>query len=222
MTMRKEKAIDALIVLGGGVDAQGRLTQLSRERVREAVRISVAGRGNHILFSGGWGLFQKRPPVTEAQAMKEYAPQSGCDDDLLRIDESSRDTFGNAYFSYHDWVRTRGWRRCTIVTSDFHLPRVRLLFRKAFPKSVRVDFRGAATSVAPGRLVQWRMQEDLLMVFLREVLADLPDHDPSTFGRVLRREHPAYAQRASALAADFQKAFRSIHALVHGGLTDSA
>ena len=44
------------------------------------------------------------------------------------METSSRDTIGNAFFSRVIHVQPRGWRRILVITSGFHLERVRAAF----------------------------------------------------------------------------------------------
>ena len=65
---------DAIVVLGRGVDDDGALPLLAKQRVDRAAELFAWEVAPRIIFSGRCSLMaQVDPPRTEAAAMSEYA-----------------------------------------------------------------------------------------------------------------------------------------------------
>jgi len=71
-------------------------------------------------------------PVTEAVAAAKYLMSKGCNAQRIVTESFSRDTVGNAYFARVIHTAPAGYRRLLVVTSDFHMPRVKSIFEHVF------------------------------------------------------------------------------------------
>ena len=128
---------DSIICLGGGVEKDGLLTKDSKARVERAVELYQEGLSSTVIFSGGYGfLIPQALPKTEAQLMKEYAISLGIPESSILLEEKSKDTIGNAHFTKTDFAKPRYWRNLAVVTSDYHVPRVKLVFGKILAPSI--------------------------------------------------------------------------------------
>lgn len=115
---------DVAIVLGGGVTKNGTLPVHATNRVSVAENLFRQGCVRNILLSGkGWGS-----TLTEAEAMKRALVEKGVERKILLLEELSKDTIGNAYFSRTLHLEPRGWSRVCVITSQFHLARARQIF----------------------------------------------------------------------------------------------
>jgi uncharacterized SAM-binding protein YcdF (DUF218 family) len=106
---------DAIVVLTGD---QGRLTT--------GVQLLQEGRSTHLLISG------VHPSVTteELRAHTNLSDaQFSC---CVELGRQATDTVGNARETAQ-WVRTHGYQRLIIVTSDYHLPRSLIEMDMAMP-----------------------------------------------------------------------------------------
>ena len=125
---------DAVVVLTGG-----------ELRVREGFRIFTGGAGRRILISG----------VNRATTKPELQKLSGVQpilfDCCVDVDYAARDTVGNADET-RTWLRTWGFRRLVVVTSNYHMPRSMLELRRALPGVELVPHAVVSTNYAPG---QW-------------------------------------------------------------------
>ena len=75
---------------------------------------------------GFWLDWQKQIPSRfEAEAMKEYAISEGVPTDLILIEQESKDTLGNAYFTKVNILEPNNWKNVLVITSDFHLERTK-------------------------------------------------------------------------------------------------
>ncbi len=132
---------DALIVLGGGINANGEISLTSKSRIEKAVKIFNSGYANHLILSGK-ASFSKNPiPArTEAQIMKEYAVLLGVPTEKILLEEDSRDTIGNAYFVKNKFLEPNNWRDVGVVTSEYHLPRAEYIFKKVLGEQYKIEF----------------------------------------------------------------------------------
>src|SRR5690606_23091879 len=97
---KRSHSADAIVVLGGGVDPDGALTGLSCTRVAHAAELFSASVAPRMILSGRCSLSQRQePPVTEAAAMADLAEELGVPRAAMLLEEESRDTLGNAYFT---------------------------------------------------------------------------------------------------------------------------
>ncbi len=119
-----EAPVDAVLVLGGGVDGDGVLGYSSRRRVFAAVALLREGRADHLIFSGGP---HDEPGIpSSASLMRAHALALGAPADALLIEERAGSTFENLRFGFA-LADERGFERLAIATDAFHLARARLL-----------------------------------------------------------------------------------------------
>src|SRR4051812_41765975 len=122
---------DAIIVLGKGIREDGTLPEIAWQHVRMGVDLYSAAPAP-IIMSGAYGLFEQHPACTEASAMREFAMELGVPDERIIVEEESRDTIGNAWFTKTRIVARRNWRRLVLVTSDYHMARAFWIFSKIY------------------------------------------------------------------------------------------
>ena len=85
----------------------------------------------------GGGTYHKPPIINrrgfvihESSACVNYLKEIGkIDSKYIYKEWASYDTIGNVYFSLVNHIKLMGIKNIMIITSDFHMPRVKLLFR---------------------------------------------------------------------------------------------
>ena len=194
---RVRYSADAIVVLGGGVDGDGFLSTTSRTRVARAVELFHAGIAPRMILSGRCGLTAPEPTITEAVAMATYAREHGVPRAALLLEEESRDTLGNAYFTRELFLVPNGWRSIRVVTSDFHLSRAAWVFRKILGARYDFSFVSAASGLSPRELILRALEECKLSIFLNEWLEALEEGDDHAVERLMGQEHPGYADAPS-------------------------
>lgn len=185
---------DAIVVLGGGVEEDGALTWASCTRVAQAAEVYRAGVAPRLILSGRCSLGQDpEPEVTEASAMADLAVLLGVPREAMHLEEESRDTLGNAYFTRERLLEPNGWRRIRVVTSDFHLSRAAWVFRKILGGEYDFSFVSAFSGLDPGELIARVLEECRVSIFLNEWLQAVQDGDDEAIDRLMLHEHPGYS-----------------------------
>jgi len=143
--------VEAIIVLGGGVEGDGRLDFGSRRRVEGAVRLLEAGRAETLIFSGGLGKYHPTTPA--ASLMRDFAARLGAPRDRLLIEPRAISTFENLRFAF-DMAETRRLGALALLSDGYHLPRAAALARYwGRPDIALIAVPGAETQWWPIRAV---------------------------------------------------------------------
>jgi uncharacterized SAM-binding protein YcdF (DUF218 family) len=201
---RSSYPADAVVVLGGGVEADGSLPPVSRTRVVRAVELFRAGVAPRIILSGRCGLTAPVPEITEAAAMAAYARDHGVPSEALLLEEDSRDTLGNAYFTRESFLVPNGWYSIRVVTSDFHLSRAAWVFRKILGARYDFSFASAPSGLSPRELILRALEECKLSIFLNEWLEAVQEGDEHALERLMEHEHPGYAHAPTLSHAEMR------------------
>lgn len=126
--------------------ADGMPTPWAQARLDRAAELS----GSALLVTLSAGTTHKPPvltrhgyPIYESVAGASYLIGRGVPADRILTETCSWDTIGNAYFSRTIHADPRRFGRIAVVTSEFHMPRARVIFEWVYglaPDSRRVDF----------------------------------------------------------------------------------
>jgi uncharacterized SAM-binding protein YcdF (DUF218 family) len=117
--------VDAIVILGARVEANGRASSALRERTLHAVDLWKQGRAPYLICTGGVGDF----PPAESVVASRLAQKHGVPAAKVLCEEVSTTTRQNAHFAA-EICRARGWTRVIIVSQAFHLPRAARNFRR--------------------------------------------------------------------------------------------
>ncbi len=134
--------VKILVVLGGGVDENEKITKHSR--LRHDLAVKYQGEYDYIVCSSykTYKEKAKNQVKSEALAGKEYLIEKGIKSDKILLEEISKDTFSNAYYTRELIEKLKfNIDKITIVTSKFHMSKTKLLFKVVFPnKEFNIDF----------------------------------------------------------------------------------
>jgi vancomycin permeability regulator SanA len=117
---------DAAVVFGARAYADGRCSTALADRVRTGVGLYKRGMVRMLVFSGGPG----DGDVTEPQAMRRLAMLLGVPDEAILLDEhglNTRATVANTT----PMLQRMGVRRVLAVSHYYHLPRIKMAYRRA-------------------------------------------------------------------------------------------
>jgi uncharacterized SAM-binding protein YcdF (DUF218 family) len=118
-------ALDAIVVLGATLAADGGITPVLAERIAAAAALWHAGGGPLVLATGGVTRGAGR---AEADAIADGLRARGVPDDRVIVERGSKTTYENAGLS-RPLLVARGVRSLWLVTQPFHGRRAAWLFR---------------------------------------------------------------------------------------------
>ncbi len=157
---------DALVVLGGGIDAEsGELSFKTEERVRSAVQLFKDARPAPYLVVTGGKVGAN--PYAEAPAMAKLAQSLGVVENDIIQEDQAKNTLENAA-NVIVIGKKHGWSTYIVLTSDFHTSRACTFFRNA---GAQVVCRSANRNAVQQRTFTRRLQGT--KVVLREYAANL-------------------------------------------------
>ena len=195
-----QKKYDAILIPGGGFTEEGKLTEWARRRLDAALKM----RSDEYIVVLSAGTVHK-PPVLEkdghvtfeCSVAADYLAANDVDPKNILREWSSYDTIGNAYFARVVHTTPRQWRNLLVITSDFHMPRVREIFEWVFSLDgpqppYKLDFVGVSDRGIDPKILEPRIvkEERALqkLLPLKETITNLSD-----FHSWLFQEHRAYA-----------------------------
>lgn len=117
---------DAAVVFGCKVDGNGRASDALTDRVHTACDLYDAGLVKTLIFSGGPG----EGSTTEPDAMKQLALQRGVPNDAIILDPAGLSTEATVTQSAQ-MFSTHNVATALAVSHDYHLPRIKLCYRRA-------------------------------------------------------------------------------------------
>ncbi|HPJ16507.1 MAG TPA: YdcF family protein [Spirochaetota bacterium] len=129
---------DAAVVLGNKVDPSGLPSPRLKSRLDKAIELYEKGFVKYIIVSGGKG----EEGYDEALVMRKYLVSKNISYDFIIEDNNGMNSYLTAVNS-KEIMRKRGFGSVIIVSQYYHLPRCKLVFRKAGidnPRSTHSDF----------------------------------------------------------------------------------
>ena len=141
---------EVIVILGGMINPlpyhKGQVDLLaSAERLTEAIRLYQNKKAKKILFTGGSGILFSYEP--ESILAKKFLVQMGIKEEDILLEEKSRNTFENAFYS-KEILEKYSFQKIILITSAFHMKRAEGIFKKQnidvfiFP----VDYRSISSS----------------------------------------------------------------------------
>jgi uncharacterized SAM-binding protein YcdF (DUF218 family) len=146
--------VDAIVVLGAPLGADGCLTDVLAERVRAGVALWMRGVAPVLCMTGG---VTRGAPVSEAEAMAAAARAAGVPESALLVEPTALTTHENA----RNVARLLGAARVVLVTQPFHLRRARLWFRRYGLDACGWLIADSVQFRAPARGLRWVLREYL-------------------------------------------------------------
>ncbi len=133
-----------IVVLGGGINLQGQIPPHVYQRLDKALELYKKYPTSKIILTGKYSFLygKTKPPTTEAAKMSEYLRQKGVPPSQIFLEDNSQDTISNAYYLKTNFFLPMNQFNGTIVTSHFHLERVKLIFHKVFGSNYNFEYIG--------------------------------------------------------------------------------
>lgn len=195
----------AIVILGRGLNPDGSLPPLARQRVDRAAELFAWDVAPRLIFTGRCSLMHPgEPPVTEAAAMANYAESIGLPHRAIHLEEESRDTIGNAWFTMKRWLEPNDWTSIRVVTSDFHIPRASWVFQKVLGLGYDIAFSPAPSELDHTSVALHAREESDILTFLTRWMGDIADGDPVALEELICRQHPGYSKTPSITRDEIQ------------------
>lgn len=153
-----EAPVDAVVVLGAGIDKAGGLSEAGMRRVATAAAVYKAGKAGALIVSGGPAA---RVGTPVAVLMYAHAVRLGMPPEHVLLEDRADSTLQNLRYSF-EIARQHGMDRLALASDAYHLPRARAL--AAFLGKRRV---GLVAARGPSARASWNAARPLL----RETLA---------------------------------------------------
>ena len=115
---------DAIVILGGGVEKDGRPTRGTLERTLYGVSLYNQGLAPTVILSTGLAKH-----FNEARLMSEIARAEGVPEQALILEENSRNTHENLQYVQRILDAHR-WETAIVVSSPYHMRRIALVSKK--------------------------------------------------------------------------------------------
>ena len=145
-----------IIVLGAQNDGHGNLSSMAIARAQGALREYRQLCQARFLLTGGYGWFN-RAPKPHAHYVARYLVEQGvAAHDILALVESAH-TVEDAALA-QDVLDSLPVHAVSVVTSEFHAPRARLIFEH-FVDPDTLTMVGTPNAVSPERLQAWQAHE---------------------------------------------------------------
>jgi uncharacterized SAM-binding protein YcdF (DUF218 family) len=134
-----------IIILGSPNDEHGNLSDIAISRLNRGLHEYRQHKGYKILCTGGFGEHFNVTNTPHAKYAQNYLLQSGVlRTDILEVVES-QNTAEDALLA-KPVVEKYGMKSLIIVSSDFHMKRVKYIFNKVF-KGFHLTFCGAKSNL---------------------------------------------------------------------------
>lgn len=186
---------DCIIVLGGGVTKEGKLTKSSTFRMDKAIELYKAKSASAILCSGKKGLLVLDDrPIPEAVAMAEYAQEKKIPKNALYTEIDSHDTIGNAFFSKIHFCQPQHWKELIIVTSDTHLQRAQYVFEHIFGPHFHLRFVTSPSFLSSKEKAYQQAREEKILELTQSWLSPLTVGSDIALQEFMHLIHPAHAE----------------------------
>ena len=117
------------------------------------------------------------PPITEAQAMKDYLIKKGILKKNIFLENKSKDTISNAYYSKKIYFIPKKEKEAKIITSEFHLPRVKYIFKKVFGKDYKFQYIAISSNLNKKSAGKVQQRQKELLKKTKEILEKMKGGD---------------------------------------------
>ncbi|MGM0438942.1 MAG: YdcF family protein [Patescibacteria group bacterium] len=164
-----------IVILGGGID-DGKLPEQVKKRLDKAINVSKERGVDRFLVCGRWSFLftdSETPSTTEARLMKKYLINQGVNENNIFLEEKSMDTISNAYYAKTEYFLPEKEKGAIVISSNYHIPRVKYIFEKTFGEEYSLEFIGIETDNSQKLL---KRQERLLKE-MRKLTSDMKNGD---------------------------------------------
>lgn len=181
----------AIIILGQMLNDDGSMINVLKRRLDKALKLN----DNNSLFVVLGGRANKKSPFSEAQVMSNYLLSKNISEDYIIEEDKSLDTIGNVFFLKRDILSKRKINELIIVTSSFHMPRTRIIFRKILGPKYRLLFV-SSHDFFDFYVIKHQILgiEKKLTTIIYDMLSGIDEGDDTQINKMLKN-HPFYSKK---------------------------
>ena len=151
------KAHSVIIVLGSPNDNQGHLSDIALSRCQAALKQYRKSPASKLLLTGGFGAHFNQTDTPHAVYGQRYLIGQGVPETAFTDIALSRFTFEDATLAIAIIDKLQCRELC-VVTSEFHMPRAKLIFSQLFA-SLALSYLEAITPVSADKLQLLKQHE---------------------------------------------------------------
>jgi hypothetical protein len=127
---------NAVIVLGRKETSDDPEDYELKGRIRIGIEVLQRDDGDYLILSGG----KTSSRIPECEIMAKYAIGLGADSARIVKECHSLDTIGNGYFTRKLIDSLKNVKSVCVVSSCYHMPRVKYVFEMCFGNDKKLDF----------------------------------------------------------------------------------
>jgi uncharacterized SAM-binding protein YcdF (DUF218 family) len=181
---------DTVLVLGGGINLDGSLSDVIKTQIQEAVDLFEQHSAQAFITSGLYGYKgNEKPIISEAKAYAQYAESLGVSSNKIYIEERSQETLGNILFTKMEILIPQGWKHILVVPQINHsTERVEYLLQKILGPGYEWTVVRPNINLDKKNVARERKSLDLT----RQINDAFADGDHLAIYKGLLASHPAY------------------------------
>lgn len=142
----KDNKFDSVIVLSKDREPDGSLGEEFRARIDYGVDEYFNNSTRSLIMSGNHGLRERPFDSSHAEDMRDYAIKKGVAVKDIFLESESLDTVGQAVFTRRKIVVPENMNHLLVVSSNYHLGRVGIIFDFVFGNNGRLRYSSAYSS----------------------------------------------------------------------------
>jgi hypothetical protein len=192
--------VDVIIVLGDMLKSDGSMSENLKDRVEEACKLFREADGEGIklpiIMSGSCSFMAPyKTPRTEANAMKEFAIEKfGIPKDKILLEEESKDTIGNAFFTKIKYLKPNNWKKIIVATTNFNMERTKYIFENILGPRYLIQYLETPNRLSSIETEKQQAMEKKIIEFIKSYVEQIDPNNDEKTKKFLYTEHPAYAK----------------------------
>ena len=185
-----EHVYEAVLILGGGINLDGSLSDAAKQQVQKSVEAYNTFSVRIFITSGLYGYKGVEKPITsEAKAYARYAESIGIPSAVIYTEEHSQETLGNILFTKMEILIPLGLTRLIVVPQVNHLTeRVEYLLQKVLGPGYEWKIIRPAENLDERNV----LREKKSLEMTRHINDAFQDGDHQAIYKGLMKSHPAY------------------------------
>ena len=180
--------MEVLVILSHLMNKNGILNNETVRRINKAIEICYE-RKIELIMTNGWA-YRKDNSNTIGRIVKNYILNNfKLENCKVLVNTKSRDTVGDAFFSR---IKLKGYSisKITVVTSDYHIHRTKLIFNSFFSNIEYLEILGIKTSKGSKHNIK-KKERSSMDAFLK-TFGNVDFDDDDMVLKTLKNFHPYY------------------------------